>query len=94
MPPSKRTKMDPESNPYLAHLYEGSNGNGNGNGYGGGGRAGAKTVLSTFKRHGTTAEQAHVAEWGPENPFSGAPLSKKYFDILKGRRDLPVHKQR
>jgi pre-mRNA-splicing factor ATP-dependent RNA helicase DHX15/PRP43 len=50
--------------------------------------------LSRFQRHETTTAQAQVAEDGPNNPFNGAPLSQRYFNILKTRRDLPVHKQR
>lgn len=82
---AKRTKtdMDPESNPYLAHHYEN---NSNGDTYG--------SSLSKFKRFETTAAQAHEVEDGPNNPFNNQPLSKRYFDILKTRRDLPVHKQR
>ncbi|KAK9469789.1 P-loop containing nucleoside triphosphate hydrolase protein [Lipomyces arxii] len=45
-------------------------------------------------RHKTTAEQAAVAEDGPLNAFNGKSLSTKYFDILKVRRNLPVHAQR
>jgi pre-mRNA-splicing factor ATP-dependent RNA helicase DHX15/PRP43 len=93
MSKSKRVKtdgLDPRANPYLAHNYEEesfySAHNGNGNG--------ARTGLSDFKRHATTAVQAHKAEDGPNNPFNNAPLSKQYFNILKTRRDLPVHKQR
>jgi pre-mRNA-splicing factor ATP-dependent RNA helicase DHX15/PRP43 len=91
MSSTKRVKMernmDPTSNPYLAHHY-----NGNGGEY-------ASTqkntsLLANFERHNTTAEQAHKAEDGPSNPFNGAPLSSTYFSILKTRRDLPVHKQR
>ncbi len=98
---AKRPKLeesDPAKNPYLAHMYEDqedepySNGygslNGRGNGYS------AATGLSKFKRHATTALQAHAAEDGPNNPFNNAPLSKQYFNILKTRRELPVHKQR
>ena len=91
MSAAKRVKteknMDPTSNPYLAHHY-----NGNGNGY-----ASAQnnsSLLAHFERHNTTAEQAHIAEDGPNNPFNGTPLSSSYFSILKTRRDLPVHKQR
>ncbi|KAK6599038.1 pre-mRNA splicing factor ATP-dependent RNA helicase prp43 [Botrytis cinerea] len=80
--------MDPKTNPYLAHMYEEeSNGWGNGSNDAGSG-------LSNFKRHHTTAAQAHEAEDGPANPFNEKPLSKQYFNILKTRRDLPVHKQR
>ncbi|KAI9054460.1 hypothetical protein LZ554_001622 [Drepanopeziza brunnea f. sp. 'monogermtubi'] len=93
MSKSKRVKtdgLDPRANPYLAHNYEEesfySAHDGNGNG--------ARTGLSDFKRHATTAVQAHTAEDGPNNPFNNAPLSKQYFNILKTRRDLPVHKQR
>lgn len=50
--------------------------------------------LAGFVRHGTTAAQAEKAESGTTNPFTGAPFSEKYFDILKVRRDLPVHTQR
>jgi pre-mRNA-splicing factor ATP-dependent RNA helicase DHX15/PRP43 len=74
--------MDPRSNPYLAHMYEGE-------------KSGADmSVFSRFKRHATTAEDARVAEDGPNNPFTGKRLSKRYFDILKTRRNLPVHSQR
>ena len=83
---AKRTKteMDPATNPYLAHHYQNDGANGNGHG----------TALDNFERFKTTAAQAHVAEDGPNNPFNNQPLSKRYFDILKTRRDLPVHKQR
>jgi pre-mRNA-splicing factor ATP-dependent RNA helicase DHX15/PRP43 len=93
---TKRPRTDdPAQNPYLAHMYENqddvdyygyntSNSNG----------TSARTGLSDFKRHATTALQAHKAEDGPNNPFNNAPLSKQYFNILKTRRDLPVHKQR
>lgn len=81
--------LDPSQNPYLAHMYEdqqdGSYSNGNG---------AASTPLSNFKRHETTALKAHAAEDGPNNPFNNTPLSSRYFNILKTRRDLPVHKQR
>lgn len=93
---ARTDNLDPKQNPYLAHHYEVevddsySTGNGNGNGYSNGGESG----LSGFKRHATTAAQAHTAEDGPANPFNNAPLSKQYFNILKTRRDLPVHKQR
>ncbi|KAJ8063182.1 hypothetical protein OCU04_008421 [Sclerotinia nivalis] len=80
--------MDPKSNPYLAHMYEEeSNGWGNGS-------SGTGSGLTKFKRHQTTAAQAHEAEDGPLNPFNDKPLSKQYFNILKTRRDLPVHRQR
>ena len=88
--------LDPKVNPYLAHHYEEPEDFSNGynsrsaNGYG----SSATTSLSKFKRHHTTALQAHTAEDGPNNPFNNAPLSKQYFNILKTRRDLPVHKQR
>jgi pre-mRNA-splicing factor ATP-dependent RNA helicase DHX15/PRP43 len=99
MPQAKRPRtedMDPASNPYLAHMYEDTISDSYGNGYGsqrnGNGRK--ETGLSSFKRHATTAAQAHTAEDGPNNPFNNAPLSNQYFNILKTRRELPVHKQR
>ena len=96
MPRAKRPKTegsDPASNPYLAHMYEESN---DSNGYLGDSSNGYSntSALDGFKRHATTAEQAHAAEDGPNNPFNGQPLSTQYFNILKTRRDLPVHKQR
>jgi pre-mRNA-splicing factor ATP-dependent RNA helicase DHX15/PRP43 len=87
MTAAKRVKTerstDPASNPYLAHHY-------NGNGY----ASANASPLAKFQRHNTTAKQAHVAEDGPKNPFTGTDLSTTYFSILKTRRDLPVHKQR
>ncbi|KAJ5279383.1 Pre-mRNA splicing factor RNA helicase (Prp43) [Penicillium angulare] len=82
---AKRQKMeagDPKDNPYLAHMYECSNG------------ADKNSPLAKFKRHQTTAALAKKAEDGDVNPFSGQPFSSKYVSILQGRRDLPVHQQR
>ena len=39
-------------------------------------------------------KMARLAEDGPNNPFNGRSLSKSYFNILKTRRNLPVHAQR
>jgi pre-mRNA-splicing factor ATP-dependent RNA helicase DHX15/PRP43 len=94
------TDIDPKENPYLAHMYEeedvqdaGYNGgygkptnftNGRGN----------YSALAGFPRHRTTAAMAKEAEDGPDNPFNGKPLSPQYFNILKTRRNLPVHAQR
>lgn len=98
--PKKET--DPKSNPYLAHMYEeeeeDTSFNGYSNGYG-------KTMnkmngatntsnWARLPRHKSTAAMATKAEDGPNNPFSGQPLSKQYFNILKTRRNLPVHQQR
>lgn len=47
-----------------------------------------------FIAHDTTAEQSERLEDGKVNPFTGNEFSQKYFDILKVRRDLPVHAQR
>jgi pre-mRNA-splicing factor ATP-dependent RNA helicase DHX15/PRP43 len=71
---------DPRANPYLAHLYENEKQ--------------AASAFSRFKRHATTAEDARAAEDGPNNPFTGKPLSNRYFSILETRRNLPVHAQR
>ena len=98
--------MDPRMNPYLAHMYpeeweDKSEENGYVNGYSfnsGPGRAGgagyASVAFKKFKRHATTAALAAKAEDGPNNPFNEQPLSERYFTILKGRRQLPVHAQR
>ena len=100
--------LDPRANPYLAHHYEDeANGNGTSNGDGGVrlaagkseggvrlGRSSQPSPLQKFERHGTTAAQASKAEDGPASPFTGEQFSKRYFDILKTRRNLPVHAQR
>ncbi|TGZ85008.1 P-loop containing nucleoside triphosphate hydrolase protein [Ascodesmis nigricans] len=90
---TKRQKpgaIDPSQNPYLAHLYNDSDMR---NGFSSGGW-GANTILSSFNRYHTTVADATKAEDGPENPFTGRPLSQNYFKILKTRRGLPVHQQR
>ncbi|OWB74276.1 hypothetical protein B5S31_g4063 [[Candida] boidinii] len=46
------------------------------------------------KIHKTTSKDAELLESGESNPFTGNSFSQKYFDILKTRRDLPVHAQR
>ncbi|KAK4465983.1 P-loop containing nucleoside triphosphate hydrolase protein [Cladorrhinum samala] len=84
--PSKRHKtngdgkMDEKYNPYLAHLNENQDG--------------FSSPLDAFERHTTTSLQAAKAEDSDLNPWTGRPHSENYFKILKGRRDLPVHKQR
>ncbi|PGH26968.1 pre-mRNA-splicing factor ATP-dependent RNA helicase PRP43 [Polytolypa hystricis UAMH7299] len=81
------SNMDPRNNPYLAHMYENASAT---NGY----SSSSESILSTFKRHKTTAAMAKEAEDSEFNPFNGKPFSSKYLSILKTRRDLPVHAQR
>ncbi|CAI6504579.1 AIS_HP2_G0018020.mRNA.1.CDS.1 [Saccharomyces cerevisiae] len=47
-----------------------------------------------LQRHRTTAEQAQRLEDGRVNPFTGREFTPKYVDIMKIRRELPVHAQR
>ena len=101
-----KSNVNPKANPYLAHMYENDDEDGGvdtgySNGYGfGNGRlkANGTTIQSSalvrLPRHATTAAMAMKAEDGPNNPFTGKPLSKRYFDILRTRRTLPVHAQR
>jgi pre-mRNA-splicing factor ATP-dependent RNA helicase DHX15/PRP43 len=95
---AKRQKMsganntNPRNNPYLAHHYENEGSNGNGS-YGGA-NGNWVSPLKTWTRHATTAEAASKAEDGPLNPFTGKSFGKRYFDILRTRRNLPVHAQR
>jgi len=100
--PAKK-ENDPKSNPYLAHMYKEEDEeevgyNGYSNGYGKGtirtNGVSDSSTLARLPRHKTTATMATNAENGPNNPFSGQPLSKQYFNILKTRRNLPVHQQR
>ncbi|MCJ1343521.1 DEAH-box ATP-dependent RNA helicase prp43 [Peltigera leucophlebia] len=94
----KTNDMDPKANPYLAHMYEDSTENSSySNGYERpikGNGTGKKSMLTKFKRHDTTAAMAKEAENGPNNPFTGKPLSPQYISILETRRNLPVHAQR
>jgi pre-mRNA-splicing factor ATP-dependent RNA helicase DHX15/PRP43 len=95
---AKRQKMsganlNPRQNPYLAHHYENEGSNGN-NSYGGGAQGDWKSPLKSWTRHATTADGASKAEDGPQNPFTGRNFSKRYLDILRTRRNLPVHAQR
>lgn len=95
----KKDEADPKSNPYLAHMYEEDNSyNDYSNGYG---KAASRAkvfsdtaTVARLPRHKTTAAMAKKAEDGPNNPFTGKPLSSQYFNILKTRRNLPVHAQR
>ncbi len=53
-----------------------------------------------FKIDGSTAvdqmssSDYHKLENGPNNYFTKKPLSRKYFEILEKRRELPVQKHR
>ncbi|RVD84943.1 uncharacterized protein DFL_003279 [Arthrobotrys flagrans] len=77
---SKDKDMD---NPYLAHMYAPSIA-----------LSASQDLFAGLTRHQTTTAQAQQAEDGPLNPFTGTQLSRQYFDILRKRRDLPVHAQR
>jgi pre-mRNA-splicing factor ATP-dependent RNA helicase DHX15/PRP43 len=90
---AKRLKMeskDDANNPYLAHLYPKEERNG----HSFDSSEKYTSILDGFKRHETTAEQAAKAEDSPVNPWTGRPHSQQYFNILKVRRNLPVHKQK
>lgn len=79
-----------ESNPYLSHWNDAPQTNG----YRNGSSSGPSAPLTHFQRHSTNAALAKEAEDGPNNAFNNVPLSKEYFNILKVRRNLPVHQQR
>ncbi|KAI1736406.1 P-loop containing nucleoside triphosphate hydrolase protein [Xylaria scruposa] len=81
-------KIKAQDNPYLAH-WNGNDSNGAING-----KLPVGSALRHFQRRETTAKQAHDAEDGDNNPFTGELHSEQYFSILKSRRNLPVHKQR
>lgn len=83
---TRESDMDPSKNPYLAHMYSGRNGVPLTDGSSG--------TLSNSKRHNSNASMAKLAEDGPHNPFNSKPFSQQYFNILHGRRNLPVHAQR
>jgi len=51
-------------------------------------------ALNDFKKRQTTAAEAEKVEEGPDNPFTLSPFGRNYFDILKARREVPVHAQR
>ncbi|KAI0901120.1 P-loop containing nucleoside triphosphate hydrolase protein [Annulohypoxylon nitens] len=97
--PTKRVKREDiedtkpsKYNPYLAHW---SNGNGDEDSDSkNSDRLPKGSPLAHFKRRMTTAKQAFEAENSDNNPFTGEPHSQQYFNILKSRRNLPVHKQR
>lgn len=84
----KTSEMNPENNPYLAHMYDST-----ANGHRSNGTS-AGTGLSNANRHKSSAALARTAEDGPLNAFNAKPLSQQYFNILKVRRNLPVHAQR
>lgn len=88
---TKISDAEDRKNPYLSHLYDANESMAK---VKGGSRSAGGDIMTSLKRHQTTAKMADEAENGPLNSFTGRPLSKKYFDILKTRRNLPVHLQR
>jgi pre-mRNA-splicing factor ATP-dependent RNA helicase DHX15/PRP43 len=50
--------------------------------------------FSGMTRRQVTAEQISKVEDLSTNAFTGVEHTQKYFQILRTRRDLPVHKQR
>jgi pre-mRNA-splicing factor ATP-dependent RNA helicase DHX15/PRP43 len=93
-PGLKKAKKEDEDkkNPYLAHLYEKDTSFKNGDG-----RKGvhhSSPFFEHMKSHETTAAQAEEVEDGTYNAFTGRAHTQQYFNILKVRRDLPVHRQR
>ena len=93
--PSPSSDMDPKANPYLAHMYGDSAYHNNDPPFqNSSNSADNASPLARFPRHRTTAAIARKVEDGPDNPFTGRPLSGGYFSVLKTRRDLPVHAQR
>lgn len=103
--PLKRIKTETEDeskpdkyNPYLAHWSNGNGADGDvqdeKNGFGFEDRLPKGSPLAKFQPRNTTAKQASEAEDSDNNPFTGEPHSQQYFNILKSRRNLPVHKQR
>lgn len=72
-------------NPYLAHQYGDQNGSA---------RSSAWPAFNGIKRHETNEKQISGLEDADDNPWTGEPHSQKYFRILEGRRNLPVHKHR
>ncbi|KAJ3138426.1 hypothetical protein HDU90_001390 [Geranomyces variabilis] len=51
-------------------------------------------MLPTLVSGKTTSQQAEAHENAATNLYTGRPFTQKYRDILKTRRNLPVHKQR
>lgn len=86
-----KTETDPRDNPYLAHMYPDETSSGN---LWDDGIAEKNPAFAKLKRHRTTAKLAKAVEDSEVNPFNGQQFSTKYFSILEGRRDLPVHAQR
>lgn len=72
-------------NPYLAHQYGDQNGSA---------KSSAWPAFNGIKRHETNEKQVSGLEDADDNPWTGEPHSQKYFRILEGRRNLPVHKHR
>lgn len=72
-------------NPYLAHQYGDQNGSA---------KSSAWPAFNGIKRHETNEKQISGLEDADDNPWTGEPHSQKYFRILEGRRNLPVHKHR
>ncbi|KAE8149134.1 hypothetical protein BDV25DRAFT_6539 [Aspergillus avenaceus] len=89
----EKTGTDPKDNLYLAHMYADETSNGDSNSWSDG-TSDKNSPFAKVKRHQSTAAQAKKIEDGDVNPFNNQPFSSKYFSILQGRRDLPVHAQR
>ncbi|KAF2667817.1 P-loop containing nucleoside triphosphate hydrolase protein [Microthyrium microscopicum] len=79
------------NNPYLAHWNDDQNGQEYDAGQP---TKNGASPFDSWQRHASTDAMASKAEEGPANPFTLKKFSKRYFDILRTRKKLPVHAQR
>jgi pre-mRNA-splicing factor ATP-dependent RNA helicase DHX15/PRP43 len=86
---SNNSELASGGNPYSAHLDKPSNAKqaqrpANGN---------TASPLDGWITRKVVGKQVATAMDGPTNPFTGRAHSTRYFEILKQRKNLPVHQQ-
>lgn len=90
--PTSQHELPSGGNPYAAHLDSPQQQQQQQRGSNGAATNGSNPLDGWITRK-VVGKQVEAAMDGPINPFTARPHSQRYFEILKQRKNLPVHQQ-